>query len=45
MATMKSVTDRVYEKVLVAIAVLFVLLPISPLNIVQPARDSGCFST
>ncbi|NCF69048.1 MAG: hypothetical protein GWP61_24065 [Chloroflexi bacterium] len=43
MVTVKSVTNGIYEKILVAIAVLFVLLPISPLNIVQPARDSGVF--
>jgi hypothetical protein len=43
MNTIRSIFGALYDKILVAIGVLIVLLPISPLNIVQPARDSGVF--
>ena len=43
MRTLRTIFGALYEKILIAIGVLIVLLPISPLNIVQPARDSGVF--
>ena len=43
MTTLRTIVAALYDKVLVAVGVLIVLLPISPLNIVQPARDSGVF--
>ncbi len=43
MNTLRTIIGGLYEKVIVLIGVLIVLLPISPLNIIQPARDSGVF--
>jgi 4-amino-4-deoxy-L-arabinose transferase-like glycosyltransferase len=43
MTTIRTIIGALYDKILVAVGVLIVLLPISPLNIVQPARDSGVF--
>ncbi len=43
MSAIRSIAASFYDKVLIAVGVLLVMLPISPLNIVQPARDSGVF--
>jgi uncharacterized membrane protein len=43
MSSIRTIAGALYDKVLMAVGVLIVLLPINPLNIVQPARDSGVF--
>lgn len=43
MSAIRFFAGSIYEKVLIAAGVLLVMLPISPLNVVQPARDSGVF--